>query len=426
MSGHPQFGKIYFREIEPEGSLAKLARLVPAGATVLDLGAGPGVLGRALRQNKACVVDGVEGNPEAAAHARPFYRTLAVLDLERDRLPELFAGRRYDAIICADILEHLRDPSFVLTQLPPLLSPAGRILVSLPNIGYAGVVAELIGGDFRYRPDGVLDRTHVRFFTRRSLTEWLAQHELAIMAEDSVRRDLRASEFELDAFERLPPAMLRVLLRHPDALTYQFVVAVAPRSQAVEPAGVADADAAEVPSRPQFDAKLYYRGPGEPFDEQRSIGATGEIGVERQTLRFVVPPALGPIECLRLDPGDRQGYLRLYRMVLRDSVGGEVWRWQGALAELERMPMQQLVIAAAPKGEAGACALIMGDDPAIELPLGPTNLGRLAEGGELEVFCSWPMSSDYRALLEHLRPPPGVLTRIASAIERRLATFFTR
>jgi 2-polyprenyl-3-methyl-5-hydroxy-6-metoxy-1,4-benzoquinol methylase len=402
VSEHPQFGKIYFREFEPDGSLAKVAAMVPRGATVLDIGAGPGILGQHLRDKRACTVDGIEGNPEAARHAEPFYRTLVVGNLESARLSELFGGRKYDAIICADVLEHLRDPSYVLAQLSALLTDEGRILISLPNVAYAGVIAELLDGDFRYRPDGLLDRTHVRFFARRTLTRWLDEHGLRVVLADDVVRDHRSSEFAPELFERLPPSVARQLLSRPDALTYQFVVAVAPKRAGADdpPAPVAmTASEQALAAMGQFDARLYWRPIGEAFSQAASVRAAGAVGVERQTLRFVIPPPPRPLEQLRFDPAERPGYLRLYEIVLRDADGVPCWRWKGRLDELESLATGQISFAVAQGESGGVVALLEGDDPAIELPLDARALEKLSRGGELTVDCSWPMSSDYWALI---------------------------
>jgi len=230
---------IYHRTLDPnsQDSLAKLARLIRPGSRVLDLGAGPGILGRYLAEQRACAVDGVEYNPAAVAEAAPGYRRLECADLEQIALAERFAGCQYDYILCADILEHLRRPEALLAQWPALLAPGGQVLLSAPNAAYAGLIAELLAGDFRYRPEGLLDATHLRFFTRLSLLRLLEECGLQSVALDATLMPLEHSEFT-SAWasgawvETQSPTILRALLERPEALIYQFIVTAVPAADA--------------------------------------------------------------------------------------------------------------------------------------------------------------------------------------------------
>ena len=145
-----------------------------------------------------------------------------------------FAG--YDAIVCADVLEHIRQSPRVLAECRALLAPGGRLLLSIPNAGYSGLVAELMAGEFRYRTEGLLDETHVRFFTRRTLLRFLAEHGWAVECTEAITRQLPDSEFKV-AFDALPPAVARHLLALPDALTYQFIVVARPAQAGRREAG---------------------------------------------------------------------------------------------------------------------------------------------------------------------------------------------
>ncbi len=104
-------------------------------------------------------MDGVTFNEEEAAYAKPFYRTLSVADLDTCKLDEMFPVGGYDAIVCADVLEHLRFPDRILDAARRLLKPDGQVLISIPNAAYCGLIGELMLGEFRYRNEGLLDST---------------------------------------------------------------------------------------------------------------------------------------------------------------------------------------------------------------------------------------------------------------------------
>ena len=172
---------IYDREIDSSErtSLSVLTSHIAPGARVLDLGCGSGAIGRYLAQRDGAgttVIDGLTISADEARLASPHYRRVEVADLDNARLSDLFPAQGYDAIVCADVLEHIRQSPRVLAECRQLLAPQGRLLLSIPNAGYAGLVAELMAGEFRYRQEGLLDETHVRFFTRRTLMRFLREH----------------------------------------------------------------------------------------------------------------------------------------------------------------------------------------------------------------------------------------------------------
>jgi GT2 family glycosyltransferase/tetratricopeptide (TPR) repeat protein/2-polyprenyl-3-methyl-5-hydroxy-6-metoxy-1,4-benzoquinol methylase len=150
-----------------------LLRLVPREAgRVLDVGCAAGVFGETLKKRQACEVVGIESDPRAAAEART--RLDEVLEADVEALPLSDLGQ-FDAIICGDVLEHLRDPGAVLTRLRGILSPDGVLIASLPNVRHMDVVAGLVEGNWTYAPAGQLDVSHLRFFTRRSAEQLLEE-----------------------------------------------------------------------------------------------------------------------------------------------------------------------------------------------------------------------------------------------------------
>lgn len=140
-----------------------------APCRVLDLGTASGFLGRLLAGRGHTVV-GVESDREAAAAARPHYAALHLADLQQlVPLPEA----PFDVVIAGDVLEHLADPAAALERAVAQLAPGGRLLVSVPNVAFLSVRLALLFGRFECAPRGILDRTHLRFFTRRSLAALL-------------------------------------------------------------------------------------------------------------------------------------------------------------------------------------------------------------------------------------------------------------
>ncbi|WP_287805162.1 methyltransferase domain-containing protein [Diaphorobacter sp.] len=393
---------VYLRSIRTEErtSLSVLANLVHAGATVLDLGCGSGALGQYLRESRQCTSDGLTWSEAEAIRARPFYRRVVVTDLEVCDLLATFTSAQYDYIVCADVLEHLRTPERVLTACRDLLKPGGRLLISVPNAGYVGLVAELLQGEFRYREEGLLDRTHLRFFTRRSLARFLGQQAWALDCLDTIRRELPESEFKTH-FDQLPPSVARYLLAVPDALTYQFIGVAQPVQEAVigDQRGTPD----PLPAHALFTAQLYVAN-GNGYREDSKKTTTGIMGQARQTLRFDLPTDGKPLTAIRLDPADRPGFLHLHALRLLDTQGNALWQWSAAHSKrslLAQTPHQQIVWQGPLPGANPAMLLLTGDDPWFELPVSAPQLEGAAH---LEVDVGWPLSADYLALSATVLP----------------------
>jgi len=145
-----------------------LLALVPASArTVLDVGCGAGALGAAIKAARRATVIGVEVDARAAEQACGVLDRVHVGDIEQLELP--YGTGTFDCIVLADLLEHLRDPWGLVGRLAPLLSlERGRLIASLPNVRHWSVIRGLLQGEWVYLPAGILDRAHLRFFTRHS------------------------------------------------------------------------------------------------------------------------------------------------------------------------------------------------------------------------------------------------------------------
>ncbi|MHB1523811.1 MAG: methyltransferase domain-containing protein [Candidatus Dormibacteria bacterium] len=167
-------------------SYGKIAQRIPASARVLDIGCATGSFGLALTAERSCQVTGIEVNPQLAEKARTRGLEVLVADVQAIPLRNLVGGRQFDVIILADVLEHLLEPRELLIQLHELLAAGGRVLVSIPNITHVDIQVMLSQDEWRYRSSGLLDSTHLRFFTLRTFSQMAAVCGFDVVATDRV------------------------------------------------------------------------------------------------------------------------------------------------------------------------------------------------------------------------------------------------
>jgi 2-polyprenyl-3-methyl-5-hydroxy-6-metoxy-1,4-benzoquinol methylase len=146
------------------------------GRRALDVGAADGFLAELLTR-QGWQVTALERDPAQAAKARGRCHEVIVADLDQ-AAPRLQGS--FDAIVYGDVLEHLIDPLPVLVALDRTLSPDGRVIVSVPNVAHLWVRLSLALGRWDYADRGILDRTHLRFFTRRTLRAFLRDAGLGV------------------------------------------------------------------------------------------------------------------------------------------------------------------------------------------------------------------------------------------------------
>ena len=205
----------YYHHTRPE-----VLKLIPLNSQkVLDVGCGAGELGFALKKRQRTEVHGVELVFSAAESAKSYLDKVWNSAIE-DVLPDL-PGDYYDCIVVADILEHLIDPWAVLTILKSKLSSDGKIIASIPNIQNWKIISDLIQGEWNYRNEGILDRTHLRFFTRKSVEELFWRAGLHIANLSTIVRETAVDPFFIN---RLGKAGLPIKELARDGQTYQFLI----------------------------------------------------------------------------------------------------------------------------------------------------------------------------------------------------------
>ena len=202
--------------------LIQISKLIQENSRVLDIGAGNGSLGRLFnQQGRSIIIDGIEPNGLAAAIAKPFYREVYIGFLN-DYL-NFIDFKNYDYVILADVIEHIENPYIFLNQITPLMSSNTNLLVSIPNIAFGAVRMSLSNGEFNYVDSGILERTHLRFFTYSSAIKLFETVGLDISLSISLCRSFYRTEFKRSSLGFPGWSLIRyVFMREARAYQYLF------------------------------------------------------------------------------------------------------------------------------------------------------------------------------------------------------------
>ena len=153
---------------------------------ILDIGCWRGALGRGILTHRKVLLEGVDINQASLdeAQSRGGYERIYCLDLNHTHFDEI-PDESYDVIVCGDVLEHTIAPAKILECLQRKLKPDGHIVVSLPNIGFIWYRIQLLAGRWEYRDSGVMDRTHLKFFTYHSMRRFFRDLQPRLYIEKS-------------------------------------------------------------------------------------------------------------------------------------------------------------------------------------------------------------------------------------------------
>lgn len=221
-------GALSLANLEVNSSHGKMLSMVPPGSRILEIGCANGRFTSVLVEN-GCRVVGVELDPGAASDAAKFCEQVIVGNLE-DPTVQRQIPDGFDLLLFGDVLEHLAEPWNVLRALRSRLKPGGCIVVSIPNVAHWDVRIGLLTGKFDYQDQGVLDSTHLRFFTRRTVWEMLDQTGYRVVSAERVTR-LPSWVYKIRLVRRYAPKLILPLLVRvaPNLFTLQFIVKAVPR-----------------------------------------------------------------------------------------------------------------------------------------------------------------------------------------------------
>jgi 2-polyprenyl-3-methyl-5-hydroxy-6-metoxy-1,4-benzoquinol methylase len=216
-------------DMDTENSNSAILKNIAPNSKVLEIGCAYGRMTKYLKENLHCRVTIVESDMTAANiacqwadnnHSGAHFGNIES-EIVRDRIVN-YAEETFDYIIFADVLEHLHEPQIVLNEIKKLLNPEGSIWISVPNISHNAVLIDLWNDKFTYREAGLLDNTHLRFFTESSLDKMVKDCNLVVNKAFNLKNVVENTEFK-NSYDDVPATVALLLKRRDHGETYQFV-----------------------------------------------------------------------------------------------------------------------------------------------------------------------------------------------------------
>lgn len=217
--------------VDEHSSVGKIVAQVAPETAVLEFGPGNGRMTNYLLQEKQCTVSIVEFDEELYNFVMQFATDGFLGNIEDYLWLEHFAGKTFDYIIFADVLEHLVDPEKALAMAKTLLKPTGRILITFPNLAHNSVLIGLFNNQLDWKEFGLLDHTHNTFYTQAGFEGVFERVGLTIAIEDFTYSQVGQNEIDTQ-YEQLPEKIQYAFRNRPFGEVYQYFYALSPEAVA--------------------------------------------------------------------------------------------------------------------------------------------------------------------------------------------------
>lgn len=216
----------YQLDLITQNSNSQIIKHISAGTDVLEFGPAFGRLTRYLHERLMCNVDIVELDEESGYAAACFARTACLGmeegDIEKYVWESKLKTRKYDYIVFADVLEHLKHPDIVLQRCKAYLKEEGSILCAIPNIAHSSILISLWNNDFTYNKVGLLDDTHIHFFTRKTFEKMVQREKYDIALIEEVTSSVGNNEIPW-SYSQVPAIVAHELHMREEGEIYQYI-----------------------------------------------------------------------------------------------------------------------------------------------------------------------------------------------------------
>lgn len=302
--------------METDNSHSLILRRINPNSTVLEFGPATGNMTRYLKEELGCKVYGVEIDPISAKIASKYTEELIVCDIENYVWFQSFQDIQFDYIIFADVLEHLKDPWKVLAKAGSLLKTNASVLTSIPNVTHSAIIMDLMQGRFQYRSVGLLDDTHLRFFSKEGVLRLLESAGLAPIKWFGTYALPDQTEFQQN-YNLFPPDVQNYLKNRDDSHVYQFVT----ESKRIEDVSSEEVCHFHEYSHP-FQKVQYIQifwDHGEGFSENASIRFPIQTEEVQKHVTFSLPVSR-PIKQIRIDPTNFISFIRVKEITITEII----------------------------------------------------------------------------------------------------------
>lgn len=292
-----------------ENPLSVIVNNIRPGSKVFEFGPSKGYMTAYLKQALNCTVYCVEINSEAAKQAEQYCDHMIVGDLNEDSWYDQLSKDDYgtfDYLIYADVLEHLVNPETVLNNaVEQLLKDSGEVFISVPHIGHTAVILELLEGRFDYRDTGLLDSTHLRFFTRNNVEKLLGATGLVPTKWNMICMHPEQTELK-KSYEFVPKAVKNYLENKIDAHVYQFIVFSSKKSNIIE-------EVSEKYSYRHSEFLQLFWDTGNGYNEVQSSRVP--IDVKDRYITYKIEFQAKELRSLRIDPTNFISFIHLRKII---------------------------------------------------------------------------------------------------------------
>lgn len=299
--------------LDDNDSHTKIIKKIAPNSTILEFGPAHGVMSKYLFKVLNCEIYAVENDSIAAQAVSPFCKKVLIEDIESYTWEKEFKGMLFDHIILADVLEHLYDPWEVLKRVKCFLKSNGTVLISLPNIAHNSIIINLLKDKCEYRATGLLDNTHIRFFTKHSIDKMVHDCNYNIHSIDAVFCHPENTEFG-NSYQEFNIGTVSTFLARNYGHVYQFVYEISQTSNHFQ------------------SSQLSLKEPNyiEIFYDTGSGYTTRECLKSYSLIEGIVNfPTNITIKSIRLDPSNRSGMIIKKDVVLKiEGLDGMIYDCQ--------------------------------------------------------------------------------------------------